>query len=220
MTVELNTATAILLSPDFNPSAFSQVWMIQHLDMTPEDFAGQAVIQTPVAFAAPTRDRHLLVLPNQLQVTPVLAAGHDARAVGTTLHAVLDQFPGLNYTAIGLNFLWTVIVPGEHISDLSRRLFYNPAHPLFREFNQPNAGFGAYLSRDFMGFRLKLDIKPNPRDNVLSPEHDFVYFTFNFHGQVPPEDPLGAIHRFADQWHAARAESDRLMGVMRQEFGL
>jgi hypothetical protein len=90
------------------------------------------------------------------------------------------------------------------VAVLSRRLFLVLGRPLFRKFNATDAGFGAYLSRDLLGFRLKLDVKPVAGPSPAHPGEQRLQFLYNFHADLPDGGEAAArIEQHLRRWHEA-----------------
>ena len=97
----------------------------------------------------------------------------------------------------------------EGLESLTRRLFSVPNNALFARFEGGSAKFGAYMSREFGGFRLRLDIKP--LRVALAPdgvEEDRLQFNFNFHADVSPgPDAVAVIAAKLARWNEVRQET-------------
>ena len=93
---------------------------------------------------------------------------------------------------------------GGDIAALSRQLFFVPERPLFRDFDVPDASFGSYLSRDLLGFRLKLDVKPV---TVTPPGNDpeqRLQLLYNYHADLPEgERVVASLQEHLRRWGEA-----------------
>ena len=90
----------------------------------------------------------------------------------------------------------------------ARRLFFTAGRPLFRDFDAPDAAFGAYLSRDLLGFRLNLDVKPVnvPTSTAAANRLQLLY---NFHADLPEgEEAVPRLQQHLRRWGEA-AETAR-----------
>jgi hypothetical protein len=100
-------------------------------------------------------------------------------------------------------------VPEGDVRALTRELFFRDERPLDQHFRDDNANFGAYLSKDFAGFRLRLDIKP-----ILVPtdegQENRLQFAFNFHRDVA-EGGAGQIEECLHHWDEVRREAERII---------
>src|SRR5262249_5198342 len=113
------------------------------------------------------------------------------------------------YRALGLNFTWHLRPDGGDVAALSRRLFFVPGRPLFRDFDAPDASFGAYLSRDLLGLRLKLDIKPVTLPPSTTEAAQRLQLLYNFHADLPEgEQAVARLQQHLRHWGEA-AETAR-----------
>src|SRR5690606_15898023 len=103
-------------------------------------------------------DFGLLVLPPQLQFVPTVSHENQQELIVKKLGPIIAAIPHTPYTGLGLNFSWHLVPKDGDINRLCRQLFFVPNSPIYNHFETDNPRFGAYLSKDFQDFRLKLDI--------------------------------------------------------------
>jgi hypothetical protein len=107
-----------------------------------------------------------------------------------------------------LNFTWHLAPEEGNVAALSRRLFFTAGRPLFRDFDAADASFGAYLSRDLLGFRLKLDVKPVTVP-PLTTAGQRLQLLYNFHADLPEgEEAVARLQQHLRRWGEA-AETAR-----------
>jgi hypothetical protein len=105
---------------------------------------------------------------------------------------------------LGLNFTWHLTPEGGDVAALSRRLFFTAGRPLFRDFDAPDASLGAYLSRDLLGFRLKLDVKPVTVTPPAAAAEQRLQLLYNFHADLPEgEEAVERIQQHLQRWGEA-----------------
>lgn len=222
MTIEFKGSNAVILpSPiqdrQFNPAIFSQIWMIQHLHVEPNDFINEGSVQSPILFHQSTRQFSLFVAPERVQLGLATQQEREEALVRRILLAVLGQFPANICHAIGVNFNWMVRWDERPNSETSRRLFFGQGNPLFRFFDTDDACFGVYASKDFLGVRLKVDAKPL----TMGPSNEIttmgVFFNFNFHKDLSGEDRIGQIGSLLARWEEARNEASRIVQQLNTE---
>jgi hypothetical protein len=105
--------------------------------------------------------------------------------VQETIGRIVEMLPHTPYRALGLNFTWHLTPDGGDVAALSRWLFFIPGRPLFRDFDAPDASFGAYLSRNLLGFRLKLDVKPVTVPPSGTEAAQRLQLLYTFHADLP-----------------------------------
>ncbi len=126
---------------------------------------------------------------------------------------------GHTYRAVGLNFVWHLAVEESDVPTFSRQLFFLENGPLHNNFTGKDARFGAYLSKDAFGGRLKLDVKPITVSGDTGKEEERIQFSFNFHQDVArDENPVARIEEMLNRWNEAREESSLIAHqVMKEE---
>jgi hypothetical protein len=145
-----------------------------------------------------------MAMEDRLQFDPTSGEEEEkARAVSTILGSVIRYLPETPYSGIGLNFTWN-FAPSLTMHEATKRLFFLQNSPISRNFDTGDARYGAYYSKDVLGFRLKLTalpkLVPDMRDGqpVLS---ECIQFAFNFHSESTSVDDLVAK---LGQWLATK----------------
>ena len=213
MTTDLAISNVVVAAHQFNPSIFKQLWLIKNGIVDEDDFGDGCLFSDPVVNVQSARFG-LLVIPPQLQFVPKVPPAEQEQLIVEKVGAVVQALPHTPYTAVGLNFSWHLRPEDGDIPALTRQLFHVPKKPLFRLFESEDSRFGGYFSRDILGCRLKLDIKP-----ILLPpkeeegKREVLQFAFNFHLDIPPdcEDAVTCIKRQLDHWNEARDEATQVV---------
>ena len=133
--------------------------------------------------------------------------------MATKVGKMIRALPHTPYSGVGLNFVWHVQPEDADICALSRRLFYLPDSPVFQALATDDARFGAYLSKNMLGCRLKLDIKPITRRSEEETT-ELLQFAFNFHLDVPGEEENVVVRMIGQQlerWNEAREEAVQIV---------
>jgi hypothetical protein len=145
----------------------------------------------------------------QLTTNPELE--HEGQLVSEKILAIMRGLGQLQFVAAGLNFIWHEGEDEESVNRLSRRLFFRQGIIPFTYFSEPDARFGGYMSKDYRGLRLKLDIKPilaqKPTESV--PQHK-LNFSFNFHKDIDAENPLASVEQALALWDEAKAYAENI----------
>jgi hypothetical protein len=214
--MELVACNVVVAANQFNPTVFSQLWLFRTGIVAEDDFLPDHIVTD--AFAqVPTRHFHLLITPATLQFTPARQQEGVAALVSEKVGAIVGALEHTPYTAVGLNFVWHEYPrQGETVNQLTRAIFFRPNIEPFASFDRPESRFGAYMSKDFETFRLKLDVKPvllvTPPEGA--PEDHRIQVAFNFHLALGPNDPVQAIQGALARWDAAKAEAQGIVDRM------
>ncbi len=176
-------ANVVVTANFFNPSVFSQIWLAKNQIVEEDAFEAGCLFSEQVVNVQ-ARQFALLIVPPQLQFMPKVPADQQELLLVERLGAIVRTLPHTPYSGVGLNFTWHIEPKDGDIRGLTRALFYRPEKPIDRFFVAPDSQFGAYYSKDTLGCRMKLDIKP-----VLfqSPERvtNILQLAFNFHLEIP-----------------------------------
>jgi len=211
MSIHLAGANVIVAARQFNPTVFSQLWFVRNEVVAEEDFGpGYLFSEAVVQMATP--QFLLLVVPSQLQFTPNEQVERQQGLILEKVGRIVERLPHTPYVAVGLNIVWHMRDEQMRIEQLSRGLFFKGDSELYQRFDAEDARFGAYLSRDIFGCRLKLDIKPISLDESGREEMQRLQFAFNFHRDLADaEEPVRRIQEMLGRWDEARAESMQIV---------
>ena len=211
MPIELAGSNLVITARHFNPSIFSQLWLVRNEIVREEEFSPGCLFSDQ-AVNVQSQEFGLLVVPPQMQFVPKAAADRQADLVSEKVGAIVRTLPHTPYNAIGLNFLWHVEPEHGDVPTLTRELFYDSERKICQLFDAEDARFGAYFSKDILGCRLKLDVKPVTRQ-TQDERRDSVQFAFNFHLELPQEanEIIAAIERQLRIWDDAAGEAARIV---------
>jgi hypothetical protein len=211
MPIELVRSNLVITAHQFNPSIFSQLWLLRN-GIVREDEFSPGCLFSDQAVSVECEQFALLVLPPQMQFAPKVPAQSEAELVEQKVGAIVRALPHTPYSAIGLNFIWDLEPEDGDVGAMTRALFFNADRGICQVFDVEDARFGAYFSRDLFGCRLKLDVKPITRQRG-DERRELVQFAFNFHLDVPQEtdEAVAAIERQLGIWDDARDEAARIV---------
>jgi hypothetical protein len=203
MNIENVGSNAILIAKQFNPSIIRDFWLVDNGLLSRDDFL-PGCVHTDAFVNVRSRRFSLVVVPDQLQFVPIGEPEELQDIVVEKLGAIVRTLPHTPFSAVGLNFVWHVRLEDESIEEVTRGMFAAPDHiPLHRAFLEPDAKFGAYCSKDALGCRLKLDVKP-----IIVKEENRIQFAFNFHLGLPQEGSADEqIVETFRKWDEARSLS-------------
>ena len=211
MPIELAGCNLVITAQHFNPSIFSQLWLVRNEVVSEDDFSHGSVFSDQVVNVE-SPQFGLLVVPAQMQFVPKVPRHLQGGLVAEKVGRIVRALPHTPYTAIGLNFFWHIEPEDGNIPGLTRSLFYDSGRKICRLFDAEDARFGAYFSRDILGCRLRLDVRPfTPQTG--DERREFVQFAFNFHLDLPQEadEIMKGIERQLEIWDEASAEATRIV---------
>jgi hypothetical protein len=202
----LDAANIVITANHFNPSIFNQLWLVKNHIMGEDDFEGPGVFVESVS-QVEGREFRLLVIPPQLQFLPRVEIKREQSIVEEKLGQIVAALPHTPYAAVGLNFIYRF--RPESVPEFTRKAFCRSDRKVFQSFDAEDAHFGAYMSKDWHGMRLKLDIKPITRDEDGT-QVSGVAVSFNFHRDLVMEDRVAEIKDCLAKWGAAKAQAELL----------
>ncbi len=208
MTWTENPPVVVLLARQFNPSVLSQMWLSRNGILDYEGTVKANSIFTENLVQIVTDEFVLAVLPEQLQFIPTVEPSLQQKLIEDKLGVLIGKLPHIPYLAIGLNFNWHLVPEPGGMPAVTRDLFAVKESGFFERFHGPNARFGAYLSKDFGSFRMKVDIKPISVVLENGGKEDRIQFGFTFHFDLPPgqESAKETMARLSE-WDAVREET-------------
>lgn len=205
MESQLVNANVVVAARQFNPTIFDQLWLLKNGIALPEDFkGGESFILTPPFVQFRSSKFVLLVMPEQLQFVPNPISDESGMLVAEKVGAIVRLLPQTPYVAAGLNFVWHLVPEPSDYNGFCKALFFR-SNPLFASFDTEDARFGGYLSRDVLGARLKLDIKPTKV--AVTPgrqTQEILQFTFNYNVDLGRPNAVEKIEQTLSRWNDAR----------------
>ena len=210
MSFELVASNAVIAARQFNPSIIGQIWLVRNGILKEDDFL-PGCLYTDAVVQVKSREFDLMVIPQQCQFAPKVDRAQEQGLLVDKVGTIARSLPHTPYRAIGLNFTWHLIPKADDIHSILRGLFFKEDGPLHREFDIENARYGAYMSKDAWGGRLKLDVKPITVDSDEE-KMEKIQFAFNFNMDVVgKEDPVACIEQVLQQWNNVHDESSRIV---------
>jgi hypothetical protein len=211
---ELKVQSIVILAQNFNPSVFNQHWLVSNNFLDEKDILPNSLF-TPAFAQIISSKCNLLVLPEQLQFSST-NLDYTETNLNNCLIPILRKLQETPYKAVGINFNWFINDEGNKtICDLSRELFYRKDSDIYSKFDTNDARFGIYLSKDFDGVRLKLDIKPIKFAEIGSSiVKDYIQLSFNFHMDLGPDNYFENLIAVLKKWDSFRKESENLTKLL------
>lgn len=207
---KLVSANIVVVAQNLNPSIFTVLWLVEEGIIQREDVTGKHIF-TQVGTSIPTPNFKLDVLPERLQIAFTDISLENPESVIDAVWKIICKLPHTPYTAIGTNISWMVAPDDQdEFSEFMRNLFVKPELPLYKRFTEDNARFGGYLSKDFLGTRMKVDIKPRSEKDAEKATES-LFFTFNYHLGLEHGKHMESVKEFLDNWNAMRNESKSII---------
>jgi hypothetical protein len=207
-------SVAVIVAQQFNTPIITQLWLVRNGILTDEEFQ-EGSIFSDVLVQVRSIPFQMLVLPDQLQMVPTVPPDQEQDILVQRLGRIVRHLPHTPYKAIGLNFAWHLTPADGDIARLSREMFFVPDRPLQRSFADENTHYGGYLSKDFLGFRLKLDVKPVAVPVAGGRLENRLHFGFNYHCDLR-EDAAREIEERLQHWNDVRQETERIVDSIEQ----
>lgn len=212
MPAQIVHCNVVVVARQFNPSIFTQLWLVKNKLASESDFDEGDSVFTPPFVQVRVPKFALLVLPEQMQFAPRPAEGNHGAVVREKVGRIIQALPETPYSAVGLNFHWMLAPAQEDYSALCRALFFRD-NPLYSEFESADARFGGYLSKDIFDARLKLDVKPTTVDTPDG-RAEKLLFAFNFHADIKGESAVEHIERMLARWDDASTYAAQVVQKM------
>lgn len=211
-------SAAVIVANQFNPSILNQGWLMRH-KILDDDNLEQGSVFLDMVVQVRNRSFFLLALPEQIQFVPAPAtsAEDEQQLIVEKLGKIVQKLPETPYKGLGLNFSWHLVPADGDTNRATRELFFSPGRPIYAAFDTVDARFGAYLSKEYAGFRLKLDIKPIvvQEGNII--QHR-VHFGFNFHFDLGDDAAAQVVERLG-HWNDVRHEAERIIDIIESRQG-
>lgn len=218
MKLHLVDSNVVVVSNQFNPSVFSQLWLTKHGLATEEEVGGVDCAFTNVFAQVITSRYSLLVTPNQLQLAVQVNTEEQQKLVVDKLGKVVELLPHTPFSAVGLNFRYHAKPDKRDVRSLTRELFFVEQSPLHKAFDVPDARYGGYLSKNVLGFRLRLDVRPvsAPFEETSLPE-ELLLLAFNFNCDASQITGGDSIKTAISKWDETRSEAQSIADALAEK---
>ncbi len=209
----------VIVAHNFNPTIFTPIWLVNIKAIKENELIPNTIV-TPAASNNDTSDFNLLVMPDRLQLTFKREADFKS-IIEKTLHNIVKSLPHTPYEAVGFNFIWSFVPDNQgSFRDITYRYFISDKNPLKTIFDQQDARFGIYMSKNALDLRLKLDIKPVyvTIDNI---SREALQFIFNFHKDLDKKtDSVEILLTTIDKWLTAKSEAEKIVKELSEKWGM
>ncbi|MCS6859463.1 MAG: hypothetical protein NZT92_03980 [Abditibacteriales bacterium] len=213
----LRGVNVVVAANQFNPSMFSQIWLVNNGIFDQSVFEQQPIppdrfVFLPVCTQVKTDDMELLVVHERLQLS--LSEAH-LNAVGYArlqerIKMILLLVPHTPFTGMGFNFEWLAAPDGEEVNHLLRRTFVNPQSSFFALFDPEKSGLGTFVVTEWEGAKLTVQVKP-VRLKDASGEQKAIHFDFNYHYDYPTDGSVQFLVRQLGLFQSALGHSETVV---------
>jgi hypothetical protein len=214
MKILLADANVVITAQHFNPSVFSQLWLVRNGLATEEQVQGENCAYTNVFAQLITDQMVMQVTADHLRINLPPEGTNNETVIVSKLGRAVDLLPHTPFTAVGLNFTYRLTPEHRSIEKFGKDLFFVSHSPLHHLFQTDDSRFGGYLSKNTLGCRLRLEVKPSLFQVDGLAEH-CILMNFNFHHELIGSDTAAAkIHASLSKWNEASIEARRIVGAV------
>jgi len=207
---ELKLASVVVVARNFNPSIFTQQWLIEKGVLVADVAVGPQIF-TPQFVHVSNDGFRLTVLPEQLMFEVINSPQESfVKRVNEKLIPILSALNETPFAAVGVNFQWHIDDKDRTIATVSKDLF-DKGVGIYSEFSTSDARYGAYMSKDFLNSRLKLDIKPVIERQESGLSREFIVSAFNFHKDLFSADRHNELLRVVRNCDSFLQESNKIL---------
>ncbi len=180
--IENAFAGIVITAQTFNPSIFTESWLVQNKIVQADAFTGLRLF-SPEISQFQTALLQVSIIPPKMQTIFNIKQNPVDISIPIQFSAkVVELLPHTPYTGIGLNFDYFLAPPkGKDFFSFNRELFGKGDCKLLQEFSAPDTKYGRYFSKQYGDSRLKLDIKPVQAGEE---KKDLLQWSFNFHYDI------------------------------------
>jgi len=201
----------VVLATNFNPSVLNEYWLVTKGIVSEGAINAEERVFLPQMVKVPTEEFKIFVVPDRLQFTIAEPAAGSAKMVKEKLGAVIELLPHTPYRAVGFNFNWVAATQDiGGFQATTKSMFVKEDSPLSSHFTESDARFGAYLSKDALGFRMRLDIKPIRGENPDGGLFEGLLYSFNFNKDLDAQTAVPDIIEALAHWEEAREISEKV----------
>jgi hypothetical protein len=210
--MELFQENVIVTANNFNVMLVNPIWLDEHGIVRRDEILPDQYAFTPPLVQIATNDFGFLLMENRLQFVLTCEEERKQALIVERVGGFVGLLPHTPYSGLGLNFTWHYQPQQANaISHIGRQLFFKPDTPLAHEFDSDDAKFGAYYSKNVLGFRLKLSALPVDAARIDIPDQpavELLQFAFNYHFA---SQSAADIQRALENWSAAKEHSSALI---------
>jgi cellulase/cellobiase CelA1 len=200
MGIQIENQNVVIIARNFNPTIFSQLWLVKEGIISESDFIPPLVF-SPFAVDFRTNQFHLLVVPDRIQLTFSQPKSENQNVLYNILGKIIKTLPHTPYVAIGFNnnFIFTPEDQSDYAIKLKNTLIADN-NPLYPNFLSDDSRFGFYCSKNYLEMRLRLDVKPRQITSQQGMKTESITFDFNYHYDLCEANKVKEIESFLEKW--------------------
>ncbi|MFH2057335.1 MAG: hypothetical protein ABIJ59_00350 [Pseudomonadota bacterium] len=192
----------VIIANTFNVNILNPVWMYKNKIFSEKELQGATYL--PVVVEALSDNFRLHITPDRLQFSIDTKYKNPKKLILSKIGRLIELLPHTPFTAVGLNFTYHVTPSDKDIYKLTRSLFCNEQSKLFEDLEEKDVRFGAYFSRNLLGTRFKLDVKPIAV-TIQNQKKEMIQFAYNFNLSLGQNDDYQAIIGLFNKWNEAKS---------------
>jgi len=216
MNLELKIRNIVLVGA-FDTLGFDKYFFIKNEIVRDEQITDKSVF-LPQLVQLVTPTVHVVINPAQFVINAINTEDKSDE-IAQMLWKTLNSAKNYMLSGSGINFNWFVGDGSEEgHAQFSRKLCFNPNNAIQKNFfDEKDATFGFYSSKNVSNCRLKLDVKPiRYKTNDMVDEKSVLQFEFNFHRDYrEPEADKKNLEEILKDYNKYRAESERIMSTIK-----
>jgi len=217
MNFELKIRNIVLVGA-FDIFGFDRYFFIKNGIVTDEQITDKSVF-LPQLVQLVTPTVQLIINPAQFIINSI-KTDDKGDEVAQMLLKILSLTKNYMLSGSGINFNWFVEGESEQsLAQFSRSLCFNNSNAIQKSFfDEKDATFGFYSSKDALNCRLKLDVKPiRYKTNEMTDEKSVLQFEFNFHRDYrDPETDKKHLETILKDYNKYRDESEKIMSLIKK----
>lgn len=216
MNFELKIRNIVLVGL-FNPLTFDKYFFIKNgIILEDQPLHNQLFLPDFVQLVTPNFN---LTINNIQLVLSALNSALESNEIAQILIRILEISRDIKIGGSGINFNWYVSDDknAKSLPSFSKRLFFNPNNKLQNEiFNEEDATFGFYSSKNLLNTRLKLDVKPVIYKEITQKDEEAaIQFQFNFHKDYKDSDiAKSELKELLLNYDSFRKETEKILGCL------
>lgn len=206
--------SVVIINTGINPSSFNSYWLVTNGVLEEEELSNEHIFTNQVV-EINGDDYGLTITGNSFQIKAKNDISDLGKCVDDKLEKIIDATSNTIYISAGVNFNWIIEPKGNDFKKLSRDLFFKDNSDLFSCFDESDATFGSYMSKDFDDARLKLDIKPLYLNQDSTNKKGAIHFNFNFHYDISENDRSNKLKEFIKKWESFYREAKLIIDSLK-----
>lgn len=206
---QLIESNLVIVANQFNLSVINSVWLLKKGIFSLDELQERSPL--PIIVEARSNDFIFIIDPNRLQfwIPPNSSIANEL--LSKKIAKLITELSEQPYVAAGFNFTYHVILENGELGKFTRALFCQPESKLFNDFNTADARFGGYFSKNIIGTRLRLEVKPINFQQGKESIEERLQFAFNFNVTLSSEEKETSILELLQKWDEASNITNEIM---------